>query len=107
VKRGDIVLVALPGDYGKPRPALIVQNDRFALQTSVVLVPLTSDVTTPNALRIMIDPTEQNGLLKSSQIMTDKIRAHPTEKIAAVIGSIEPALLAQVNDALLILMDLA
>ncbi|MHB8211101.1 MAG: type II toxin-antitoxin system PemK/MazF family toxin [Acidithiobacillus sp.] len=30
MNRGAVVVVALQGDYGKPRPALVVQSDMFS-----------------------------------------------------------------------------
>jgi len=88
LKRGDLVTVVLPGAYGKPRPALIVQSDAFADLESVVIAPLTSTVGRLPLLRVLISPDETNGLLKPSDIMVDKLSAVPRAKLGLKIGSV-------------------
>jgi mRNA interferase MazF len=73
MRRGDVVIVAAAGDYGKPRPAVIVQTDAFPeIHASVVICQLTSELVEAPDFRITIDPNEHNGLRVSSQIMADK-----------------------------------
>ncbi|MGY9040082.1 MAG: type II toxin-antitoxin system PemK/MazF family toxin, partial [Rhodobacterales bacterium] len=72
VRRGDLVTVALQGDYGKPRPALVIQADQFADLGSVVILPITSTLVDAPLLRPTVEPTPENGLRKASQIMLDK-----------------------------------
>src|SRR5271169_4496872 len=73
MKRGDVVTVAATGDYGKPRPAVIVQTDALpAKHASVVVCQMTSDLIDAPDFRVTIDPDEQNGLRTRSQIVADK-----------------------------------
>jgi len=108
MKRGDVVTVAVPGDYGKPRPAVIVQSDAFpAEHASVVICQMTSHVV-PEAedFRISIAPTPENGLQMPSQIMADKPVAVRRERIAAVIGRLTGQDMARLNAALAFVMGL-
>lgn len=70
MRRGDLVTVALQGDYGKPRPALIVQADHFAELGSVVILPLTSHMIDAPLLRLPVTPSPDNGLSGPSQILS-------------------------------------
>jgi mRNA interferase MazF len=73
MRRGDLVTVAAAGDYGKPRPAVIIQTDAFPeTSASVVICQLTSETVEPPDFRITIDPSDNNGLRARSQIMADK-----------------------------------
>ena len=73
VRRGDLVAVALPGDFGKPRPALIVHSDLFnATHPSVTLLPLSSEIRSTPQFPIAVEPSPLNGLSVVSQIMVDK-----------------------------------
>jgi len=100
VKRGDLVTVALSGDYGKPRPALVVQSDLFSAHPSVTLLPVTGDLREAPLLRIRVDPSEQNGLRKTSDIMVDKLQTVPRERVGTVIGRVDDATMVAVNRAL-------
>ena len=107
IERGAFVLVVIPGAYGKPRPALVVQSDLFAELPSVIVCPLTTTLRddVPN-LRIDVVPGETNGLREPSQIAVDKLTTIPTGKIGGVIGRAEPDLLATVDRALLLVLGL-
>ena len=70
--RGDLVTLAINGDYGKPRPALIIQSDEYADLDSVTVLRLTSDVDDQHMLRVTVVPSAENGLKLRSQIMIDK-----------------------------------
>jgi mRNA interferase MazF len=100
ISRGDLVAVALSGDYGKPRPALIVQADAFAELPSVTVLPLTSAVHDWPLFRVTIEAEPHNGLEKRSQIMIDKAVTVPRIKIGHRIGSADAATLRAVDDAL-------
>jgi mRNA interferase MazF len=105
--RGDIVVVALQGDSGKPRPALIVQADWFdALPTAVVL-PLTSTLLPVRHARIDILPTETTGLRTHSQIAIDRPQTVRREKIGQAIGRADDATMLSVNRALAVFLGLA
>ncbi|MDR3536566.1 MAG: type II toxin-antitoxin system PemK/MazF family toxin [Acetobacteraceae bacterium] len=85
MKRGDIVIAAPPGAYGKPRPVLIVQDDAFALP-SVTVLPFTSDLQDAPLFRLRFVPDAGNGLQKASDLMVDKAVTLPREKIGQLIG---------------------
>ena len=71
MRRGDLVTIALQGDFGKPRPALVVQADVFAEHPSVTVLPVTSALVAAPLLRITLQPSADNGLTKPSQVMVD------------------------------------
>lgn len=103
--RGDLVVVSLPGDYGKPRPALVIQSDLFAEQPSVTVLPITSHLVEAPLLRIAIGP--ESGLERISQVQIDKAQTPRRERIGAVIGRVDGATLAAVNRALAVFLGLA
>jgi mRNA interferase MazF len=108
VRRGDVVTVALPGDYGKPRPALVVQADLFnATHSSVTLLPLTSTVVDAPLFRMTIDPNRDNGLTRVSQIMVDKIITVSRDKVGASIGRLEDDAMLRVGRALAVWLGIA
>ena len=71
MKRGDLVTVAVSGDYGKPRPALIVQADVYAEHPSVTVLPLASELIDALLLRVSVEPGESTGLRLRSQMMVE------------------------------------
>lgn len=100
VSRGDLVTVALPGDYGKPRPALVMQADAFQALASVTVLPLTSELHDLPLFRVTIRPTRTNGLRQASQVAVDKTATVPRTKIGQRIGRADPATLRAVDTAL-------
>lgn len=86
MKRGDLVLVAIPGDYGKSRPALIVQSDLFAEHPSVTICLLTSHIQPAPLFRYAVDPSSENGLAIPSQVQIDKAMTLPRTKLGQVVG---------------------
>ena len=102
-QRGDLVTISLQGDYGKPRPALIVQTDLLAELDSVVLCPVTSELRTA-AFRVTIEPTAHNGLRALSQVMVDKLSTLPRSKIGATFGRLEDERMRAVDRALLLVV---
>ena len=101
MRRGQFVVVAISGDYGKPCPALVVQSDLFADLPSVVICPLTTTLRDDaDQIRLTVDPSEKNGLRARSQIAIDKITVAPLARIGGVIGEADDALLLRVNRAL-------
>ena len=107
MKRGSIVTVALQGDFGKGRPALVVQSDLFAGHPSVSVLLVSSERVDAPLIRIDIQPSEQNGLRDRPQILADKIFTVKREKIGGVIGQIEDDLMVAVNRAMLVFLGLA
>jgi mRNA interferase MazF len=101
------VVVATSGDYGKPRPALVVQSDLFAALPSVVICPLTTTLRNDaDQFRLEVDPTQRNGLREVSQIAIDKITIVPVAKIGEMIGEADDALLLRVNRALALFLSI-
>ena len=89
IKRGDIVICNLKGDYGKTRPAVVVQSDLFnPTHASIVVCPITSSLIDSPLFRLEIFESKRNGLLEKSQIMVDKIIAIKRDKICKKIGVI-------------------
>ena len=107
VKRGDIVL-ATHADLGKPRPAVVVQADEFNAQGLTILVcPLTTDLTERLHLRPVVAPDDANGLREPSQIMTDRMLALRSTRIRGVLGSLDPQTMDRLDRALLVVLGLA
>ena len=107
IKRGDVVVSSSRGDFGKPRPALVVQSDLFnPTHASIVICPITSYLLDATLFRLTISPNRDNGLKVESQIMVDKITAIKREHIAKKIGKIEETEAASVDRALSIWLDL-
>jgi mRNA interferase MazF len=106
VKRGDLVTVAVSGDYGKPRPALVIQADAFSELGSVTVLRLTSELHDWPSFRVTVEATEANGLRATSQIMIDKAAAVPREKIGRAFGHLDAATMRAVNRALVTFLDL-
>ncbi|MGH7340789.1 MAG: type II toxin-antitoxin system PemK/MazF family toxin, partial [Candidatus Rokuibacteriota bacterium] len=81
MKRGDLVTIAVGGDYGKPRPALIVQADEFEAIPSVTVLRLTSEVHDEPLVRITVQPSPENGLRAPSQVCVDKAVTVPRSRV--------------------------
>jgi len=107
MKRGDLVTIALQGDYGNPRPALVIQSDFFSEHPSVSILPVTSDLRNTPLFRIEIEPTEGNNLKKTSQVMVDKIQTVPCEKVRDAFGRLDDATMLSVNRALAVWLGFA
>lgn len=99
-RRGDLVTVVFAGDYEKPRPALIVQSDAFSAVESVTVLPLTTHLLAAPLLRITVEPSGANGLLRRSQVMVDKAATVPRGKVGARIGHIDPEIMRATDAAL-------
>jgi mRNA interferase MazF len=107
VKRGDIVLVAPPGDYGKPRPAVVIQSDRMRATDSLLLALMTSALEDAPIYRLQVEPSSGNSLKRASQIMIEKILAMPKHKIGQVIGRLSLDELVALNSMLSAVVGLA
>jgi len=109
VKRGDVVLVALQGDYGKPRPAVILQNDLITAEESdsVVVCPMTSDLSGMREFRVLVEPTPGNGLRARSEIMVEKLAGVPRRRLREVVGQLEAESLRAVEQASLLVLGFA
>jgi mRNA interferase MazF len=101
LKRGDIVVGVASRDYGKPRPAVIVQSDFFNdTHASITLCPVTSHLIDAPLFRIPVAPGAGTGLKTPSQVMIDKIMSVPRERIAKKAGRLPVTVLGMVDEAL-------
>ena len=107
MRRGDFVTVAAPGDYCKPRPALVIQSDLFDELPSVALCLVTSELRNAPIFRITVDPAPDNGLQNISQIQIDKILSVPRERVGSVIGRLDDATMLKVNRSLAVFAGIA
>jgi len=109
MRRGEIVIVAAPGDYGKPRPAILIQADVLneADPDSMILALVTGTLRDAPLLRLTIEPSSENGLQKPSQIMVDKLQTVRREKIGRVIGRLSEKELLELNRLLAMVIGLA
>ena len=102
--RGDVVVVSLPGDHGKPRPALVIQSVQFANHPSVTLLPITSHLIEAPLLRIDIGPGA--GLDPPSQVQIDKSHTARRERVGGIIGHADAATITAVNRSLAVFLGL-
>lgn len=108
MRRGDVVTVAAAGDYGKPRPAVIVQTDAFPPEHgSVVVCQMTTTIVDAPAFRVTVEPQPGNGLRERSQIMADKPVTIRRERIGRQIGHLATEEIVRLDVALAFVMGLA
>ncbi len=107
MKRGDLVTVAISGDYGKPRPALVIQSDLFDVHPSVTVLPVTSELRGTPLFRVRVEPSNDNGLRKTSEIMVDKAQTVVRERVGDPIGRLDDETLLAVNRALAVFLGFA
>ena len=106
MRRGDVVIISSPGDYGKPRPAIVVQGELSSDLASRVVRLVTSHIVDGAPLRVHVEPTPSNGLRRASQVQADKITTFPTTKIGASIGSLTDIQMNEIDGLLLSLLGL-
>jgi mRNA interferase MazF len=107
VRRGDLVVVAIPGDFGKPRPALVIQSDQFDRTATVTILLVSSALIDAPLIRLTIQPTEGNGLRKPSQIMIDKAMTLKRDKLGKPIGRVDDETMISVNRSLALFLGFA
>ncbi len=101
MKRGDVVTVAASGDYGKPRPAVVVMaNGLLEAHPSVILCQLTSTINEFADFRVAVEPSVENGLKVRSDSMTDKPRTVRRHRVGSVIGTLGQEDIQRLNVAL-------
>ncbi len=86
MKRGDVVIVAVQGDHGKPRPALVVQSDLIAGVDTTLVCLITTSTDREAAFRLAVSPSLANGLRADSYVMMDKTTMVLRQKCGAVVG---------------------
>ncbi|MHB8412669.1 MAG: type II toxin-antitoxin system PemK/MazF family toxin [Candidatus Acidiferrales bacterium] len=108
MKRGEIWTVAGSKDYsGKPRPAVMLQDDRFDMTDSVTVCAFTTDPTNAPLFRLMVRPSERNGLRAECRLMVDKITTVAKTKIGAYVGRLADEDMVRVNRAVLVFLGIA
>ena len=105
--RGDFVTISLQGDFGKPRPALVVQSDQFNEHASVTVLPVTGTVVAAPLLRVTVQPDARNGLQKPSQVMVDKAMTVKRDKVGPAFGHIDADALVEVERCLAVFLGIA
>ena len=108
MKRGEIWTVAGGAAYaGKPRPAVIVQDDRFDANDSIVVCPLTTDPTPAPIFRLPIQPSTQSGLRSSCRVMVDKLTAVPRRRLGRLVGSLTSEEMRALNRVIFVFLGLS
>lgn len=108
MRRGDICVAAARGAYtGKPRPVVIVQDDRFDSTASVTVCPLTTHLLEAPLVRIPVEPADGTGTSERSQVMVDKVTTIPRTSVRDRIGRLADADLVRLDRALLVFLGLA
>lgn len=107
MRRGDFVTIAMQGDFGKPRPALVIQANQFSEHASATVLPVTSTLVAAPLLRITVQPSTENGLQKPSQVMVDKAITVRRDKLGQAFGRIEADALVEVERCLAVFLGIA
>ncbi len=108
MKRGDVVVIAVSGDYGKPRPAVVVQSDALMNPDgSVIVCMMTTQIHAAPIVRVFVAPTSGNGLREPSAIMVDKLFTLARSKVRGPIGRIDSAQLGELDSRLAAVLGLA
>ena len=107
MRRGDLVTIAVQGDFGQPRPALIIQSDQYDAHATVTVLPVSSDLVAAPLFRIAIQPTTENGLHKRSQVMADKALTVRRDKVGPTFGRIDADSMVEVERCLAVFLGIA
>jgi mRNA interferase MazF len=108
MRRGEIWTVSGGADYaGKPRPAVIVQDNDFDATRSVTICAFTTDPTEAPLFRLHVEPTERNGLHLASSLIVDKLTTVPKQKLGTRIGRLDDEDLLRLNQAMIVFLGLA
>ena len=108
MKRGEVWTVSGGAPYtGKPRPAVIVQEDRFESTSSITLCAFTTDPTDAPLLRMLVEPSDRNGLASASRVMVDKITTVPKSRLGKRVGKLDAEDVLRLNRALTVFLGLA
>jgi mRNA interferase MazF len=108
VKRGEIWTVSGGPDYaGKPRPAIILQDDAFDATSSVTICPLTTHHVEAPLIRLPVEPSERNGLRSTSDAMIDKITTVSKKKLEYHAGKLSDEDIVRINRAIVVFLGLA
>ncbi|HZP41958.1 MAG TPA: type II toxin-antitoxin system PemK/MazF family toxin [Candidatus Binatia bacterium] len=108
MRRGEVWTASGGKEYaGKPRPVVIVQDDRFDATDSITICAFTSDPTDAPLIRIAVEPSNANGLETTSRLMVDKITTVPKRKLGTRVGQLAAEDVVRLNRAMMIFLGLA
>jgi mRNA interferase MazF len=107
MNRGDVWTVSGPGYAGKPRPCVIIQNDRFDATASMTICAFTTDDTDAPLFRLLVEPTTGNGLRAASRLMVDKITSVPRDRLGRRLGRLDDQDRTRLDRAILVFLGLA
>ena len=108
MKRGEVWTVAAGGGYaGKPRPAVIVQDDRFDATDSVTICAFTTDPTDAPLIRLVVERDATNGLRSTSRLMLDKLTTVPRGRLGARLGTLSSEDVVRLDRAIVVFLGLA
>ena len=105
--RGDFVPIAMQGDFGKPRPALVIQANPYSQHSSVTVLLITSTLVAAPLLRVTLQPSPENGLQKPSQVMIDKAMTVQRNKVGKAFGRIDANAMVEVERCLAVFLGIA
>ena len=101
-----MAIVSLPGDYGKPRPAVVVQGNAVAGFDSVILCPMTTARTDSSLVRLALEPSAENGLTARSEVMVEKLSTLSRKRLGAAIGRLSDGEMAALDIKLALVLGL-
>ena len=108
MRRGEVWTVSGSKDYaGKPRPAVIVQDDSFDATNSITICAFTTDPTDAPLFRLVVEPNERNGLRSACRLMVDKITTVPKAKLGAQVGRLDDEDMVRLNQAMTVFLGMA
>ena len=107
MRRGDLVTVAMTGDFGKPRPAVVIQSDHFEATATVTLLLVASTLVDAPLVRLAVEPTAGNGLRKPSQVMVDKAMTVRRDRVGTPFGRLDNDTMVAVNRSLALFLGFA
>ena len=107
MNRGDFVTIAMQGDFGKPRPALVIQSAAFNEHASVTVLLMSSTLVDAPLLRVTVQPGEATGLQKPSQVIVDKATTVKRDKLGEAFGSAGDAAMLEVGRCLAVFLGIA
>jgi mRNA interferase MazF len=107
MRRGDLVTVVMSGDFGKPRPALVIQSDHFDATATVAVLLISSTLVDAPLIRLAVEPSAENGLRKPSQVMIDKAMTVRRDRVGAPLGRLEADTMVAVNRSLALFLGFA
>lgn len=106
MKRGDFVSIAMQGDFGKPRPALVIQSDSFDAHATVTVLLVSSTLIDAPLFRMTVQPSKENGLQKASQVMVDKAMTVRRDKLGETFGVASDELLYEISRSLAVFLGI-